>query len=196
MGHYDTMQVCMNGHKITGSYNEYPQHRKDYCGECGAKTVTECQECGHRIKGRYNVEGVISGADDSEPPPHCENCGVAMPWKGQMENEVKDKEGEYDSGDHSSTEIKYVTNVHGDVKNMMKGQVNEQKVIDSFDEIKNEARKRGQDQIIEQLEKLQEELNSDEVDKNRVGEITDSLEENAAWAVPLVTNVTMKLMGL
>ena len=37
--YYDTMQVCKNwGHKITDTYDSYPNHRQDFYARCGSDT--------------------------------------------------------------------------------------------------------------------------------------------------------------
>jgi hypothetical protein len=77
-GTYDTAQVCLNGHRITGSYHGGPQFRMDYCTECGAKTIHACPECGTEIRGYYR-----GGAIGGSPPPvpsFCHGCGEAYPW--------------------------------------------------------------------------------------------------------------------
>jgi len=79
MGTYDIQQVCLNGHQITDSYNDFPQHRKNFCDKCGEATIHKCPACSHPIKGFYRVEGVIS-AHETSVPSHCENCGKPYPW--------------------------------------------------------------------------------------------------------------------
>lgn len=79
MGHYDTQEVCLNGHQTTASYQSSPEFRRKFCPECGEETIHQCLECSHPIKGYYNVEGVISFFETSVPT-HCENCGNPYPW--------------------------------------------------------------------------------------------------------------------
>lgn len=79
MGEYDTMQVCLNGHKITDRYYRSPEHRQKFCEKCGEETITECQECGTEIRGYYHVEGVISPSS-TDVPEFCHECGAAYPW--------------------------------------------------------------------------------------------------------------------
>lgn len=80
MGRYDVMQVCLNGHQITDSYNSNPEFRQNYCEQCGAETITECQECGANIKGDYKVEGVIAPGSNTDVPDFCHECGEPYPW--------------------------------------------------------------------------------------------------------------------
>lgn len=79
MGHYDTMQVCLKGHKITAYYNTQPSGRQNFCDVRGKKTITDCQSCHAKIRGKYHINGVIS-FNDSKPPTNCHNCGKAYPW--------------------------------------------------------------------------------------------------------------------
>lgn len=79
MGSYDVQQVCLNGHQITDCYNRSPEFRKNFCDKCGERTIHECPECHHPIKGYYNVENVIS-MSETPIPSHCENCGKPYPW--------------------------------------------------------------------------------------------------------------------
>ena len=75
---YDVMQVCSNGHRITDSATSFPQHRKEFCAECGAKTIMGCPECQAPIQGRYS--GAIS-ARATPVPNNCQGCGTAFPWR-------------------------------------------------------------------------------------------------------------------
>lgn len=79
MGYHDIQQVCLNGHQITDNYNRSPGLRKNFCSICGEKTIYQCPECNHPIKGHYNVEGVVSMLRTSVPS-NCENCGKPFPW--------------------------------------------------------------------------------------------------------------------
>lgn len=79
MGRYDVMQVCLNGHQITDSYNRYPEFRKDYCPKCGAETINKCPSCGKPIKGEYHVSGIILSRK-TPIPVICEYCGSDFPW--------------------------------------------------------------------------------------------------------------------
>ena len=81
MGHHDTAQVCLTGHVITENYHRSPSLRQDFCKQCGAKTITQCQSCKAEILGDYHVEGVfVIGAGEPDPPKHCHKCGKPYPW--------------------------------------------------------------------------------------------------------------------
>lgn len=79
MSRYDVMQVCLNGHRITDSYHSHPEFRKDYCDQCGEKTITECPDCGAPIKGELISKNVI-WAFPTPVPNNCHNCGSPYPW--------------------------------------------------------------------------------------------------------------------
>lgn len=79
MSYQDIQQVCLNGHQITDSHNSSPEHRQDFCTECGAATITACPECRNPIKGDYITPGVFV-ACSTPVPEHCEHCGTSFPW--------------------------------------------------------------------------------------------------------------------
>lgn len=82
--YYDTMQVCKKwGHKITDRYNDYPNHRQEFCDQCGSVTVNACEHCKTKIKGFYHIDNVLGG-NHPEVPLHCHKCGKAYPWKNRL----------------------------------------------------------------------------------------------------------------
>lgn len=80
MGRYETMQVCLNGHTITDSYESSPAMRQSRCDECGEETITRCPNCNTRIRGEYKTEGVVAITGLKEPSDHCHECGEPYPW--------------------------------------------------------------------------------------------------------------------
>lgn len=88
MGYHDIMQVCLNGHQITDSYNRNPEFRKDFCDICGEKTIISCPKCNAPIRGGYHLEGVVIGFQ-TLVPVHCNKCGTPFPW---IERKTKIKE--------------------------------------------------------------------------------------------------------
>lgn len=92
---YDTAQVCVNGHAVNDMVRAAPQLNRDFCSQCGAPTITTCQQCEAPIQGEYHVEGVFdfSGFEYS-PPSFCHKCGAAYPWteaKLQAARELADE---------------------------------------------------------------------------------------------------------
>ena len=77
--YYDVAQICLNGHVINSSAQEYPTSNQDYCSTCGAKTIMKCPNCNESIRGYYNVPGVF-GVTDYSAPAYCYNCGNPFPW--------------------------------------------------------------------------------------------------------------------
>lgn len=77
---YDVRQVCLNGHQISEHAQSMPQFRKDFCPECGERTITACPECHAPIQGHYNSPGVLS-IRKTRVPNNCHACGTAYPWR-------------------------------------------------------------------------------------------------------------------
>jgi hypothetical protein len=73
---YDTAQICLNGHWISGSFHDFPQFRQAFCKECGAGTVTSCANCGAEIQGHYRG----SMSTRHEVPSFCHACGKPYTW--------------------------------------------------------------------------------------------------------------------
>jgi len=97
-GRYDTMQVCLNGHLITGSYETKKENRKDYCTLCGEKNITNCPNCNKKINGHYYLYNNFFGRWDKSNkktivPEACEYCGYFFPWKNKkgIKNEKEKK---------------------------------------------------------------------------------------------------------
>ena len=80
--HYDVSQVCLNGHVITDRYNGSPQLRKDFCDQCGAKTIKQCPNCGKDIQGGDYIVSIsgVTIAGMTPAPGYCHNCGQPFPW--------------------------------------------------------------------------------------------------------------------
>lgn len=78
---YDIAQICLSGHVINDSTNEFPEANKKFCQKCGKQTITACQDCDYPIRGDY-VAGavVVVGGGHYKAPAYCENCGHAYPW--------------------------------------------------------------------------------------------------------------------
>jgi hypothetical protein len=56
---------------------------QEYCSQCGASTLTSCQQCHAPIRGYHNIPGVISLGGGYERPSFCYRCGKAYPWTAE-----------------------------------------------------------------------------------------------------------------
>jgi hypothetical protein len=79
MGHYNTAQICRNGHVITANYDKHPEFRKAFCDKCGAATITHCEGCTKAIRGRYHSD-IRNLLDNYSAPRFCPHCGKPYPW--------------------------------------------------------------------------------------------------------------------
>lgn len=78
----DTMQVCLNGHKITESYESSPHSHKKYCTNCASETIIKCPSCNNKINGRTTYEHIVDLTGSSMQVPNiCEHCGKDFPWR-------------------------------------------------------------------------------------------------------------------
>lgn len=84
MASYDTAQVCLNGHLVNGRAGSAPELNKEFCGKCGAKTVSECVSCKSSIHGDLLPDGTVAGMSATEAPEFCHKCGKAHSWKGKI----------------------------------------------------------------------------------------------------------------
>ena len=79
-GQYDMAQICLNGHIINTHAETEPEYSKDYCGECGAETITSCPECGAKILGQLHPSPKYLILPMFGAPKFCWNCGAPYPW--------------------------------------------------------------------------------------------------------------------
>lgn len=102
----DAMQVCRNGHYITDRYHSYPEYRENYCSDCGAETIKECQQCEEEIPGVDLDSNVfVVSSSPPAPPDFCDNCGSPFPWKS-LPMEDYDIEEAVSEGESESVEFK------------------------------------------------------------------------------------------
>lgn len=81
MGFYHVAQICLNGHVITDTYDQYPEFRQNFCDKCSAKTITKCPSCNSNIRGDYDdIDMVFISAGMTSAPAYCYNCGNPYPW--------------------------------------------------------------------------------------------------------------------
>lgn len=79
--HYDTAQVCLNGHVTNQNFRDKPVHNVDHCRKCGDRTIVNCPACKTEIRGSYEVpEVAIIGRGPFAAPAFCHKCGKAYPW--------------------------------------------------------------------------------------------------------------------
>ncbi|GAA0395853.1 DUF2321 domain-containing protein [Paenibacillus motobuensis] len=78
---YGTAQICLNGHVIVDTIEEYRYDMKAYCDKCGQPTITSCPDCKSLIRGneKSNDCGYII-FDEYEKPSFCISCGNPYPW--------------------------------------------------------------------------------------------------------------------
>jgi hypothetical protein len=76
MSNYDTAQICLNGHLLTESVEEYPSEQS-YCSKCGSKSITKCPNCNAQLHGYGRYLGIIK---PTEVTAYCYNCGKPYPW--------------------------------------------------------------------------------------------------------------------
>jgi hypothetical protein len=72
-------QVCRNGHLILGSLKEFPQFRKEFCEDCGAPAIAQCQKCQWPIRG-IGPHAWMADSGPYRPPRYCGECGSPFPW--------------------------------------------------------------------------------------------------------------------
>ena len=72
--------MCLNGHLITTFFHTHPDHNKNFCDKCGAKTISACLKCQTEIRGHYYQPGVADLSRPGPPPSFCHNCGNPHPW--------------------------------------------------------------------------------------------------------------------
>jgi hypothetical protein len=75
---YDVMEVCLNGHKITGCLKSQPFRHENFCNTCGAETTSKCGSCDAVIRGDRHTRG---GPISRSVPHYCINCGATYPWQ-------------------------------------------------------------------------------------------------------------------
>ena len=77
---YDTAQICTNGHLINSASLKYPEHNSEFCGKCGAPTITKCENCNAGIRGKYHDRYINVVDFAPKPPGFCPDCGKPYPW--------------------------------------------------------------------------------------------------------------------
>jgi hypothetical protein len=115
IGHYDNAQICLNGHVINESCEEYPERNRDFCPSCGEKTVTKCPSCNTSIPGNYYLHGFSGAVLPYTLPAYCCKCGKPYPWTESRIQTAIQIFAEF--GDLDENEKK---TIEGDIKNVAK----------------------------------------------------------------------------
>lgn len=124
--YYDTMQVCLNGHKITDCYDTSPEGRMDFCRKCGEKTIFQCQICNEKIRGYHHMSNVVSLL--SIPiPSNCHKCGKPYPWKSKI---TVDK----DKHQNNNEVLEAIFSKFGDIVNQIRIRHDDRPTLDVQDE--------------------------------------------------------------
>src|SRR5262249_52100228 len=76
---WETAQVCMNGHVITGMLRSSSEKASKFCVKCGERTITNCVSCSVEIRGYRHVPGQYGGPGYTLPS-FCHDCGQPYPW--------------------------------------------------------------------------------------------------------------------
>jgi len=73
------MQACENGHIITSTAQSNPGDMKKRCPECGAKTITQCPDCGIEIP-RVSAYSWHCYPGPFRTTSILHECGKPFPW--------------------------------------------------------------------------------------------------------------------
>lgn len=93
VNNYYSQQVCINGHVVTDNYEN--SGGSEFCKECGAKTITNCEECGGQIPGDLINSNVVI-IMESFPDKYCPHCGAAYPWTQMLIDASKELAQEFE----------------------------------------------------------------------------------------------------
>ena len=77
--YYDVAQICLNGHVINEQSRGYAKYNTKHCIDCGAKTITSCQDCEEEIRGVL-IDSMVISLEKSPAPKYCHECGKPYPW--------------------------------------------------------------------------------------------------------------------
>lgn len=75
---YYTAQICKNGHIIVGNLENFSERSAPYCSICGEKTISQCENCGEKIRGDFPQYPYTIFL--RKPPAYCHKCGHPFPW--------------------------------------------------------------------------------------------------------------------
>lgn len=110
--HFATAQICNNGHIVNIDTDNHPECNRNFCPECGMKTIIACPSCNAPIKGLHfktetyqttrpgvyvlgqsrvktTSQNVPVNPDDIfNVPAYCHNCGQPYPWTESLLQEA------------------------------------------------------------------------------------------------------------
>jgi len=75
----ESAQICLNGHAINFHVQARPDWSKDFCQNCGERTIVACPTCGKSIPGQ-----------DTVVHAYCQYCGAAYPWTEKAARAAKE----------------------------------------------------------------------------------------------------------
>ncbi|MHB8384015.1 MAG: DUF2321 domain-containing protein [Candidatus Binataceae bacterium] len=76
---HDEAQICFNGHVVNEAMKRSPELNAEFCEQCGAKTISNCQYCKMAIRGPYHGSGLIV-RNEYSAPAFCRGCGKPYSW--------------------------------------------------------------------------------------------------------------------
>jgi hypothetical protein len=104
---YQTAAVCLNGHTATSAIEYHSDDPGKFCGDCGAKIISNCPSCSAKIRGDYYVQGVFGVADVYTPSAYCYQCGNPFPWTAEKLKAAKEIADELEGlNDEERTKLK------------------------------------------------------------------------------------------
>lgn len=76
MNTYHGASICENGHVIS----KYDANLHKHCTICGAKVISHCPSCNHKINGLLELDYAYFGNRPYTRPDYCHSCGSPYPW--------------------------------------------------------------------------------------------------------------------
>lgn len=91
MATYDTAQICLKGHLITGRAETAPYRQRKFCERDGSEVISRCPICDSKIRGTA-ILGHQVVSESLRPrlrselrvvPAYCPDCGKPFPWTAE-----------------------------------------------------------------------------------------------------------------
>ncbi len=73
-------QICLKGHLISEKASRSAHYNREFCTECGSKTLSECLACDGPIPGRDSPRPIREQVSPFKVPSYCASCGAPYPW--------------------------------------------------------------------------------------------------------------------